>query len=148
MLLMATTFADPIEKIDQTCPAVVDFSGAGTTAASLIGFTSDAAYVSRKRQQFPVRVRKQSGKLICFVSVIVEYLRTGESQAQFSVPIKPKKFKVKTGRPGKLETIEASKYGLTVREYRTQKSLDPLLPNTMLELARIAGGLDGVEVVE
>lgn len=98
---------------------VLSFSEAALT----LGYpTSRAAYVSRKRGIFPVRTRQIGGKLVCFLSDLNEYLRTGESQATLSVQTIKRKSQVKKGRPSKSESIAADKMGLTVSQMRAQRT--------------------------
>ena len=94
-------------------------------AAALLSYSYDAAYVARKRGQFPVRVRTRGGTLVVFTSDLILYLKTGESQAKLSVPLRKKIYTARTGRPSKRELIEAEKLGLSVREMRevTRKKL-------------------------
>ncbi len=103
----------PVENL---IPSVLSF----VSAAAQIGYTPAAAYVSRSRNIFPIRVRQIGGKLICFKSDIEEYLRTGESQAPLSVPALKKQITVKIGRPLKCESLEAARRGLSVSELRAQ----------------------------
>lgn len=99
--------------------AVFDFT---VVAAAVLSYTPAAAYISRKRGIFPIRVRRIGGKLVCFKSDIEEYLRTGESQAVQSVALISKKQVPTTGRPRKSESLEAARLGISVREMRAQKA--------------------------
>lgn len=86
--------------------------------AEILGFSTEGAYTSRVRGQFPVRTRQIGKRLICFTSDLIAYLETGESQAEQSVPQIVRAFKVKTGRPTRREQLIAEKLGLTVKELR------------------------------
>lgn len=96
------------------------------TTAVRLGFTPAAAYVARRREIFPIRVRQIGSKLVCFESDIQEYLRTGKSQAHLSVPAIKKVVEVKTGRPNKRESLEAARRGLSVKELRAQSKIGGL----------------------
>lgn len=98
-----------------------------TEAGRIIGYrTQSAVLTSRQRGTFPLRVRAVGDKLVVFTSDLIDYLRTGESQAELSVP--PRKRTRKpgkaTGRPTKPETIEAQRLGLSVRELRDKRVLE------------------------
>ena len=87
-------------------------------AAALLSYTYDAAYVARKRGQFPVRVRSRGGMLVVFISDLIFYLQTGESQAELSVPLRKKIYTARTGRPTNRESLAAEKLGISVKEMR------------------------------
>lgn len=92
-------------------------------AAQLLSYKSDdAAYIARKRCQFPVRVRQVGKRLVVFVSDLINYLETGENQADKSVPQIKRTFVVRTGRPSKRESLQAAAAGLTVKELRASGS--------------------------
>lgn len=92
--------------------------------AKLLGYaTASAGFVSRQRGIFPVRVRQIGKKLVCFRTDLDQFLIDGISQAPASVPALKKSASVKTGRPGKMESIEAARRGMSVRELRAQASL-------------------------
>lgn len=101
--------------------------------ASILGFSTEGAYTSRVRGQFPVRVRQLGKRLVVFTSDLIAYLETGESQAEQSVPQIVRQFKVKTGRPTKRESITAQKLGISVKELRA-------MPQNSVKTA--VGGLD------
>ena len=103
-----------IGNIIEKYPAQLGFVQCGR----IINYTPTASYVARSRGQFPIRVRRQGGRLICFTSDLVEYLTTGVSQAEQSVKPITKKFRVKIGRPSKRESTNALALGLTVKELR------------------------------
>lgn len=100
-----------LEKYPVTLPFVI--------AGLMIGYqTAGACYVARTRGKFQVKVSKSNG-LVCMTHDMVDWLRTGKSQAEQSVkPIK-KGWKVKTGRPSKRESLNAAAMGKTVRELRS-----------------------------
>jgi len=88
-------------------------------AARTLGYPSDdAAYIARKRGQFPVRVRQVGKRLVVFTSDLISYLTNGETQAEQSVPQLKRTFAVRTGRPTKRESIQAAAAGLTVKQLR------------------------------
>jgi predicted DNA-binding transcriptional regulator AlpA len=87
-------------------------------AAEILGYSDDNAYTLRRRIQFPVRIRLVGKRLVCFTSDIAQYLDDGESQASQSVPQIARSFKVRTGRPGKRESLTALKLGVSVKELR------------------------------
>lgn len=87
-------------------------------AAQILGFSTEGAYTSRVRGQFPVRTRQLGKRLIVFTSDLISYLETGISQAEQSVPQIVRTFHVKTGRPTKRESITAQKLGISVKELR------------------------------
>ena len=91
-------------------------------AAALLSYSYDAAYVARKRGQFPVRVRTRGGTLVVFTSDLIVYLQTGESQAELSVPLLQRIHTARTGRPSKRESMEAEKLGLSVKDMRAAMS--------------------------
>lgn len=98
----------------------------GFTEAAQIVFNKspEAAYAERARGTFPVRVRLHGKRLVVFTSDLIEYLETGENQAEQSVALIRKTFKVKTGRPAKSESLEATRRGIiTVTELRAQASI-------------------------
>ena len=86
--------------------------------AEILGFSTEGAYTSRVRGQFPVRTRQLGKRLVVFTSDLISYLETGISQAEQSVPQIIRAFKIKTGRPTKREQLTAQKLGLTVKELR------------------------------
>lgn len=86
--------------------------------AAFLGYSPAAAYVARSRNIFPVRVRTLGQRLIVFKSDLVEYLKTGESQASQSVPAIRKGWKVKIGRPSKRESISAANLRISVKALR------------------------------
>lgn len=90
--------------------------------AAILGYSGDAAYTSRVRGLFPVRVRQVGKRLVCFTSDLISYLETGESQSATSVPQITRKFKVKTGRPTRREQLVAEKMGVTVKQLRASGS--------------------------
>lgn len=92
--------------------------------AQQIGYTPAAAYVSRSRGIFPVRVRQIGGKLVCFSSDFNDYLSSGASQAHLSVSPLKKAAKAKAGRPSKSETLQAAALGLSVTALRAQHQQD------------------------
>lgn len=120
MAATSTPTANPvISNILQHQPAVLDFIG----AASIIGKSSEAAYAERARGMFPLRVRQHGKRLVVFLSDLIKYLETGESQAEQSASLFRKTYKGKTGRPTKPEALEASRRGLTVKELRAQANI-------------------------
>lgn len=104
-----------IQNILQQYPIQLDFVGCG----KIVSYSPAASYVARKRGHFPVRVRLQGGRLVCHTSDLVEYLRTGLSQAdQSHQPLYKKNKAKKTGRPSKMESLAAASKGLTVKQLR------------------------------
>lgn len=106
-----------ISHILQQHSAILEF-----TRAAKIAFNKSpsAAYAERSRGTFPVRVRQHGKRLVVFTSDLIQYLESGESQANQSVALIRKTYKVRTGRPSKRETLEALKRQLSVKELRAQ----------------------------
>lgn len=109
-----------ISNILATNSAVLEFTRAAQIA---FGKSPSAAYAERARGTFPVRVRQHGKRLVVFTSDLIQYLQTGESQAEQSAPLIRKICKVKTGRPSKRESIDANARGLSIRELRAQRAL-------------------------
>ena len=105
-----------MSKLIFQAQAVLSFK----SAAAILGYSSGAAYVARRRQIFPIRVRQIGGKLVCFQADINEYLLNGETQCHLSVPALRNQVKYKTGRPKKHESLEAMVQGITVKELRAR----------------------------
>lgn len=105
-----------ISNIIQHQPAILDF----VAAAAIIGKSSEAGYAERARGTFPLRVRLHGKRLVVFLSDLIAYLETGESQAEQSAALIRKTYKVRTGRPTRPEALEAARRGITVRELRAQ----------------------------
>lgn len=106
-----------IDDILRQNSAVLSFTKAVQIA---FGKSPSAAYTERFRGSFPVRVRQHGKRLVVFTSDLIQYLQTGVSQAEQSVPSIRKQYKVKTGRPGKRESIEAARRGISVSELRAR----------------------------
>lgn len=105
-------------------------------AARIIGYpTTASAHTARARGTFPIRTRAECSRLVVFTSDLVEYLQSGKSQARLSCASIKKSFKVKTGRPGKREQLEAARRGLSVKELRAQRSL-----HLQIQIGGLEGG--------
>jgi len=95
-------------------PVQLDFLDCG----KIINYTPAACYVARSRHLFPVRVRKQGGRLICCTADLIDYINNGVSQAELSVPPIRRACRVQAGRPSKRECLDAAARGLTVKQLR------------------------------
>lgn len=96
-----------------------------SVCAELLGMTSEAAYKARCEGRFPIRVIQLSPrKLTCLKVDVIRYFTAGISQTAESSPVYKKKFKAKTGRPTKRESLEAQRRGLSVPELRAQAVME------------------------
>jgi hypothetical protein len=114
-----TGLAVVISNILTKHPVQLDFVECG----AIINYTPAACYVARSRRLFPVRVRKQGGRLICCTADLIDYINNGVSQAELSVKPIRKACRAQSGRPTKREQLEARTKGLSVKELRAQTSL-------------------------
>lgn len=91
-------------------------------AGAFLGFpTVGSCYVARSRREFPVRVVRMGSGLRVMTSDLLDFLRTGVSQAtprQGKAVARPG-----AGRPRRSEQVQAAAMGLSVRELRAQKPL-------------------------
>ncbi len=110
----STGLAVVISNILAHHPIQLDFLECG----KIINYTPAACYVARSRHLFPVRVRKQGGRLICCTADLIDYINNGVSQAELSVPPIRQPCRVQAGRPSKRECLDAAARGLTVKQLR------------------------------
>lgn len=106
------------ENLINKHPVCLPFVAAG----ALLGFpTPGSCYVSKSRGEFPVRVVRTGSGLQVMTSDLLDYIRTGVSQA---VP-RAKKAAPQpgAGRPRKADSLAAAKCGLSVAEWRAQTKL-------------------------
>jgi len=109
-----TGLALVIRNILAQHPIQLDFLDCG----KIINYNPAACYVARSRHLFPVRVRKQGGRLICFTADLIDYINNGVSQAELSVPPIRRPCRVQAGRPSKRECFDAAARGMTVKQLR------------------------------
>lgn len=94
-------------------------------AGKVIGYrTTAACLTARQRGKFPLRVREIGNKLVVTIYDLIEYVKSGESQADQSIQIrkKPRKYSSNTGRPSKRESLDAAAAGITVPQLRAQRT--------------------------
>lgn len=87
--------------------------------------TASAVYTSRSRGQFPLKISEAGGHAIVFTHDIIDFLRTGKSQANKNQK-KIKNVGTGRGRPNKTEQVEAARLGLSVAELRAQSQIGGL----------------------
>ena len=103
-----------ISNILSKHPVQINFVDCG----KYLNLQKNASYVARNRGVFPVRIRSLGSKLICHTVDLIEYIKTGESQAEFSCGPIAKKFHKKVGRPTKAEQVQAQQAGISVSQMR------------------------------
>lgn len=113
-----------ISKVVEEHPVAIPLLKAGQYIGLM---TAGAVYTSWFRGKFPLKITNLGGGHgMVMTGDMIDFLRTGESQASQNVRVKRVPSLIKStgaGRPTKVLQAEAKRLNLSVCEYRAQQNL-------------------------
>lgn len=88
--------------------------------------TPTSVYTARHRGKFPLKISRFGGNDLVMTSDLIDFLRTGKSQADKNKKAVKIKREGTFGAPTKVERCEAARLGLSIKELRAQAQIGGL----------------------